>query len=266
MAVWQPCVPNFFLLTKLDDCGRPLPPSEPGSRLVVNGQTISFSYTNEKDEGDEILKKNIKGQKCLYRPACDTVKYVNIEWTLCPTYCPDLLQFISDTAIIPDPNNPTLTRGMSFHGYSCKANFSLEAWSENCADNPCDSDGTVNNVIRIIFPKITKVSVDTDGAHESGNVPDHKIMMQGEINQNWFPPLPNALLPTYVPAVPGPPYVPASWTGPVGATSLPAGWLATGEDLNAVTAIGASFWSLWGEADYPVDEDTVGCELLPPAV
>lgn len=263
MAVWQPCVPDFFLLTKLDNCGRPLPPDVPGSRLVVSGQTVSFSATDEIEAGEEILKKGIKGEKCLYRPACDTIKYENIEWTLCPTYCFELFQFISDSAIIPDPNNAALVRGMSFRQLSCKANFSLEAWAENCAENPCDDDGTVNNVIRMIFPKITKVTISRDGAFEAGNVPDIKIMMQGETNENWFPPLPNATLPTYVPAVTGPPFVPASWTGPAGATPLPTGWTATSEDANAVTAIGESYWSFYGEADYPIDEDSVGCEILP---
>ena len=265
MAVWQPCVPDFFLLTKLDDCGRPLPPDVAGSRLVVNGSTVSFSANDELESGAEILKKTIKGVKCLYRPACDTVKYVNLEWTLCPTYCPDFWQFISDSAIIPDPNNPALIRGISYNGIKCKANFALDVYAENCADDPCDPDGTVNNVIRMTYPKITYVSVNTDGAFEEGNVPDIKVMMRAEINPNWFPSLPNATLPTYVPAVPGPPFVPASWTGPVGATPLPTGWTATNEDANAVTGIANSFWSMWGEADYPVDENTVGCELLPPA-
>src|SRR5262245_47777841 len=66
--------------TRLDDCGCP----EPGPcATIVTNDIVTITASAEIEEGEEITVRNMAGSLCISDKPCDSVKWYNIEITMC---------------------------------------------------------------------------------------------------------------------------------------------------------------------------------------
>lgn len=155
--------------TALDECGVPVPESEPFSRVSVDA-FVSITASPDVEEGEEIEIKNLKGEICVQEKACDILKGYDLDLELCGTP-QSLIQMLVGSANLVDPADPTNIVGMwipnQVNQETCNRSFAMEIWARssrrgNCSDaNPCP-------YVVMLFPLVFDFQLSNDISFADG--------------------------------------------------------------------------------------------------
>lgn len=111
--------------TKLDNCGCP----KPGlCNIIVTSDVVTVAASAQVDEGEEITVRNFSGQLCISDKACDTIKWYNLEITLCKQI-PALYTLTSGYQTARDANGQVVGYGIASN-IDCSGGFALEVWGD----------------------------------------------------------------------------------------------------------------------------------------
>lgn len=114
--------------TLLDSCGVPALDEDGNITTLVTDGFVSVAYSNEIDEGDEIVVKKADGTLCINEPGCPIIKWVNIEATFCQVD-PDLVAMMTGWPRVAD--NDADTVGFRVQStIECHGGVALEVWSD----------------------------------------------------------------------------------------------------------------------------------------
>jgi hypothetical protein len=126
--------------TRLDSCCAPLPAATPCASLTSSG-FVSVAYSPEIAENEDIELRNAGDEICVTDPGCSTLKYMNVEITLCQVD-PDLFTFMTGSPLVLDfAGNSVGNRVQT--GSFCSINFALEVWTD-IPSEACTVGGTDN--------------------------------------------------------------------------------------------------------------------------
>lgn len=125
------CAARF---TKLDACGRPLPPGTECAWAATKG-FVSITYSPEISEGEEIEVKNACGEVCIADKACDELKWINVEIAFC-VLDPDIVSLMTGWPTVLDYKGDSVGNRIQ-RRISCDEGYALETWSR-IPDEQCD--------------------------------------------------------------------------------------------------------------------------------
>lgn len=127
-------------VTRLDDCCAPLPAATPCASLVTKG-FVSVAYSPEIAENEDIELRNAGDEICVTDPGCSTLKYMNVEISLCQVD-PDLFTFMTGSPLVLDHAGNSVGNRVRT-GSFCSINFGLELWTDIPSES-CQVGGTDN--------------------------------------------------------------------------------------------------------------------------
>jgi hypothetical protein len=113
-------------LTRVDSCGRPLPPGTECAYAVTDGY-VQINYSPEVSEAEEIELRNACGQICVSDPGCDELNYIEIEVQFCKVD-PDIISIMTGYETVLDYTGLAVGNRISSH-ISCDEGYALETWS-----------------------------------------------------------------------------------------------------------------------------------------
>lgn len=241
-------------LTRQDECDRAIDPLATNSRLLTAG-FMELNLSPDMEGGEDITTKNANGDICIRDKDCDRLKGFEVELKLCGVPLAALEMLIDARILLDEDGNGKGAVLRESKGAECSPTKMLELWSRNAAAG-CSAAG--NNLF--IQWALTKTrNWELSGALNFTSGPlEVTVTGYAENNPNWFPSLPGADFPSYVPGGGDPTSVPTGPAGPV----LPAGLVAdtwTLEDQEAIQAGGPLAWQCVGSLPGPISD----CGYLP---
>ena len=142
--------------TKVDDCGCP----KPGlCNIIVISDVVTVAASAEIEEGEEITVRNFAGQLCISDKPCDSLKWYNLEITLCKQI-PALYSLTSGYQVAHNANGEVVGFGISSN-IDCSGGFALELWGDvpGQACLPGTSGGQYDY---LIFPWVSAATLTGD--------------------------------------------------------------------------------------------------------
>lgn len=142
--------------TALDDCGCPRPGL---CNIITTSDIVTINATAEVEEGEEITIRNFTGQLCISDKPCDSIKWFNLEITLCKQI-PALYQLTSGAQVAHNANGEVVGFGIASN-INCAGGFALEIWGDipGQACLPGQSGGQWDY---LIFPWVSAANLTGD--------------------------------------------------------------------------------------------------------
>lgn len=235
------CCPSSVMgcairFTRLNECGVPLDPLTPNSRMQGTFFT-SLQLSPDLESGADITVMNACGDICIRHRDCDRLKGFNVTLTLCGQPTPALEMFLG-VSLLEAPATPGTYRGWVLPDSKtagCTDDLSVEVWAQNADPSNCNIAGTTSEVyVDWLLPKLSNLQLSGDITFTNDAV---VVELSGyaENNTNWFPSYPGALFPSWVPGGGDPTGVPTGAPPPV----LPPDVTADPWSLADATAIRA---------------------------
>jgi hypothetical protein len=113
-------------ITKLDSCGRPVPPGTECGYVVTKGYT-EIAFTPETTEPDEIEQRNACGEVCVTDRSCEELRWINVAITFCQVD-PDVISLITGYERVLDWEGNSVGVRVR-RQIECDAGWALETWS-----------------------------------------------------------------------------------------------------------------------------------------
>jgi len=111
--------------TRVDDCGCP----KPGlCNIITINDVVTLTASAEVEEGEEITIRNFAGQLCISDKPCDSIKWYNLEITLCKQI-PQLFALTSGLATAHNADGQVVGFGIASN-IDCGGGFALELWGD----------------------------------------------------------------------------------------------------------------------------------------
>lgn len=114
-------------ITKLDECGRPLPAETDCGFLVTDG-FVTIQYSPELAEGQEIELRNACGNLMVSEKGCDEIKWISVAIGF-GKVDPDAVSMISNYQAVLDSAGNAVGNRIS-QSVDCTGGWALEAWSQ----------------------------------------------------------------------------------------------------------------------------------------
>jgi hypothetical protein len=240
-------------ITRLNECGVPLDPLVPNSRI----QTAAFTeitLSPDTEDGEDITIKNACGAICIRDKDCMRLKGFDVEMKLCGIPLM-VLEMILDSTLLEAPTPGDFKGAVLRESKSapCAYPKMIEVWSKNANRDQCGVGGLGANVfVHWLLPHTTNWEISGDLTFNQGAL---EVTLAGyaENNPNWFPSWPGPTFPSYVPGGGDPTGVPTGPPGPV----LPSGITAdtwTLSDQAAIQAGGPLAWQNAATLPSPIDD------------
>lgn len=199
-------------LTRLNDCGVPLDPLTPNSRMQFAAFT-SLKLSPDLQAGANIVEVNAAGQICIRDLDCDRLLGFKATLMLCGVPLPALEMLLDTTLLHGD--TPGDFKGAVLPNSKtgpCPNPKMVELWSKNANRAECGVGGTGSALfVQWLAPHTKNWQIDGDLDYEYTKPLVVQLKGYVENNPNWFPSWPDATFPSYVPGGGDPLGVP---TGP----------------------------------------------------
>jgi hypothetical protein len=111
--------------TRVDNCGCPTP--GPCSSMVTE-DIVTVTISPEVEEGEEITVRNMAGKLCISDKPCDSIKWFNVEITMCKQI-PALYSLIAGYTTAHNFSGQVVGFGIS-SDIDCSGGFAFEIWGE----------------------------------------------------------------------------------------------------------------------------------------
>lgn len=241
-------------ITRLNDCGVPLDPLTPNSRIQFAAFT-SLALSPDLQTGANIVEVNAAGQICIRDLDCDRLLGFNATLMLCGVPLP-ALEMLLDTILLHS-ETPGDFKGAVLRNSKdgpCPNPKMFELWSKNANRAQCGVGGTGSAVyVQWLLPWTQNWEIDGDMTFNYTDALVIQLKGYVQNNPNWFPSWPDTTFPSYVPGGGDPDGVP---TGPA-PTILPNDispdpW--TLEDQTAIQEGGPLAWETVGTLPSPIDD------------
>lgn len=171
--------------TALDECGVPVPESEPFSRISSDAY-VSLNFSPDVEEGEEIEIKNLKGEICVYEKACDILKGYDVDIELCGTPLHLITMLTGSTGLV-DPANPDTVTGMwipdQVDQEACNRSFAMEVWARSAKQGSC-SDANPCPYIVMLWPRVYDFQFSNDISFSDGENFSWSLSARAESNDN----------------------------------------------------------------------------------
>lgn len=142
--------------TRVDDCGCP----KPGlCNIITTNDLVTVAASAEIEEGEEITIRNFAGQLCISDKPCDSVKWYNVEITLCKQI-PALFSLTSGLQTAHNANGEVVGFGISSN-IDCSGGFALELWGD-VPGQACVPGQTGGQFDYLIFPWVSAATPTGD--------------------------------------------------------------------------------------------------------
>lgn len=142
--------------TKVDDCGCP----KPGlCNIIVTNDIVTVAASAEIEEGEEITVRNFAGQLCISDKPCDSLKWYNLEITMCKNI-PALYALTSGYQTAHNANGEVVGFGISSN-IDCSGGFALELWGD-VPGQTCVPGTTGGQFDYLIFPWVSAATLTGD--------------------------------------------------------------------------------------------------------
>lgn len=245
-------------ITRLNECGVPLDPLTPNSRIQFAAFT-KLTLSPDTSDGADITVRNAAGQICIRDKDCPRLLGFDATLVLCGMPLPALEMLLDLTLLHSD--TPGDFKGAVLRNSKtgpCPNPKMIEIWSKNANRDQCGVGGTGSRLYTQFLAAHTK-NWEVDGDFDFNYDNPLEISLSGyvENNPNFFPSWPGADFPSYVPGGGDPTGVPTGPAPPI----LPNGITAdtwTLLDQDAIQDGGPIAWQSVGSLPTPVDD----CEFV----
>lgn len=241
-------------ITRLNDCGVPLDPLVPNSRIQFAAFTeITLSPDTEK--GANIVTKNAAGAICIRDKDIDRLLGFDVKMMLCGVPI-TALEMLLDTTLLhgttPGDFKGAVLRESKYA--DAPAPKMLEVWSKNSNRAQCGVGGAGSAVyIDWLLAHTRNWEITGDLKFSYSDPLTFELSGYVENNPNWFPSYPAAAFPAYVPGGGDVTGTPTGAPGPV----LPNGIAAdvwTVSDQAAIQAGGPIAWQTVATLPSPLED------------
>lgn len=243
-------------LTRLNDCGVPLDPLVPNSRIQFS-TFMSLTLSPDLDGGNNIVDKDACGNIVIRDKDCDRLLGFNAKLALVGVPLP-VLEMLLD-AIMLGGGGDDVKGGVlrESKAAGCAPYKMIELWSKNANRAQCGIGGSGGQVyVRWGLPLTRNWEISGDITYDV-NAVAFELTGYVENNPNWFPSWPDSTFPSYVPGGGDPTSVPTGAPPCV----LPAGITADSiwglDDQTDIQAGGPLYWA--SEAAIP--NTVVNCDF-----
>lgn len=143
---------DVIRVTRLDSCGRPV--AGACSTIVTDG-FVSVTMSPETQDGQEISVTKANGKICVAEKACDQIKWINTQLTLCAVDI-DLVTMMNPTWRKMTNEEADTIGWYESSNLDCATGFALEIWTNtaNAAD-VCDNPNAQGSWGYVLLPWVT---------------------------------------------------------------------------------------------------------------
>lgn len=221
-------------LTRMNECGVPLDPLTPNSRIQFAAFT-SLELAADIQEGANIVEVNAAGQICIRDKDCNRLLGFDATLMLCGVPI-TALEMLLDTTLL-HATTPGDFKGAVLRNSKdgpCANPKMVELWSKNANRAQCGVGGTGAAVyVQWLAPHTKNWEIDGSFSFQYDNPLVISLSGYVENNPNWFPSWPDSTFPSYVPGGGDPLGVPTGPAPPI----LPNDIVADTWTLDDQTAI-----------------------------
>jgi len=238
-------------ITRLNASDIPLDPLVCNSRIQTAG-FMELGLTPDIEGGTVTETRSPGGDLCIVDRECSRLKGFNLELKMCGVPLPVLEMLIGVNLMVE--NGDVL--GAAFRNDRagvCTNAVMLELWSKNADKGTCDIDGTPANLwIQWVLGRTFDWSLTSNLTFNSG-VTEFALSGYAQMNPWWFPSLPGAGFPSYVPGGGDPAGLPTGPPDPVLPDGItPDPW--TLDDMGTVRLSGPLGWKCVDALPSPIDD------------
>lgn len=229
-------------ITRLNECGVPLDPLVPNSRIQFAAFT-EVTLSPDTEDGANITMKNACGQICIRDKDIPRLLGFDVKLVMCGVPLPALEMLLDTTLLHGD--TPGDFKGAVLReskGATAPDPKMFEVWSKNANRAQCGVGGIGSAVyVQWLLAHTKNWEIDDDLSFSYEDPLTFGLSGYVENNPNFFPSWPGATFPSYVPGGGDPDGTPTGVAGPV----LPNGIVADAWTLSDQTAIQAGGPVAW---------------------
>lgn len=241
-------------ITRLNECGVPLDPLVPNSRIQFAAFT-EMSMSPDTEDGANITMKNAAGQICIRDKDIPRLLGFDVKLMLCGVPL-TALEMLLDTTLLHS------TTAGDFKGAVLRESKSavapdpkmIEVWSKNANRAQCGVGGAGSAVyVQWLLSTTKNWEITGDVSFKYEDALTFELSGYAENNPNFFPSWPAATFPKWVPGGGDPAGTPTGVAGPV----LPNGIAAddwTLADQTAIQAGGPMAWQTVATLPDPLED------------
>ena len=171
--------------TALDECGVPLPETEPFSRISSDA-FVTLTFSPDIEEGSEIEIKNLKGKVCVQEKACDILKGYDVDIEFCGTPL-HMLTMLTGASGLVHPDNPDLVTGMwipeQVDDDACNRSFAMEVWMRSAKRGNCAGTDPCPYIV-MMFPRVFDFQFSNDISVADGDIFSWSVTARAESNSS----------------------------------------------------------------------------------
>lgn len=142
--------------TRVDNCGCPTP--GPCNSFIIE-DIVTVTISPEVEEGEEITVRNMAGNLCISDKPCDTVKWFNVEITMCKKI-PALFAMVGGYQVAYDRLGQVVGFGVTSN-IDCSGGFALELWGDT-PGQACVPGATGGQWDYLVLPWVSAATLSGD--------------------------------------------------------------------------------------------------------